>query len=100
MTNSLLLLSPQDNVLVATGPVVPGAARINGGGEIEVLEAITLGHKVAARNIRSGEKIVKYGVPIGSAKRDIAAGSHVHVHNIKSDYTATHMLDETAGGKS
>lgn len=97
---TLLRLSPEDNVLVATGPVRAGWATINGGGEIDVREAVTLGHKLAARAIRRGEKIIKYGVPIGSATMDIPAGAHVHVHNIQSDYTPTHMLNETSGGRA
>ncbi|MBV7334560.1 UxaA family hydrolase [Chloroflexi bacterium TSY] len=55
---------------------------------------MTLGHKIAARDIQAGEKIMKYGVPIGSAKTDIRQGDHVHLHNIKSDYIPTYTLDE------
>ena len=96
----LLRLADADNVLVATGPVGPGMAKVNGGGQIELREAVTLGHKVAARNIDHGENILKYGVPIGSATADIAMGTHVHVHNMQSDYTPTHSLPETAQGGS
>lgn len=97
-SSGLLRLSQADNVLVATGPVGPGLARVNGCDDITLLQSVTLGHKVAARDIAAGEKILKYGVPIGSATVDIAAGAHVHVHNMKSDYTPTHALSETAGG--
>ena len=38
------------------------------------------------RAIAEGEKVLKFGVPIGSAVRAILPGEHVHVHNIKSDY--------------
>ncbi|MFV0382747.1 UxaA family hydrolase [Paracoccus sp. (in: a-proteobacteria)] len=96
----LLRLAASDNVLVATGPAGPGPAHVNGGDPITLLAAVTLGHKVAARDIARGEKILKYSVPIGSATADIAAGEHVHIHNMKSDYTATHVLDETAKGGS
>ena len=41
---------------------------------------------------------MKYGVSIGSARTDIAAGEHVHVHNMQSDYTPTYSLQETEGG--
>ncbi|WP_157935807.1 UxaA family hydrolase [Paracoccus zhejiangensis] len=98
ITAGLLRLAVEDNVLVATGPLVPGATAINGGGEMHLREAVTLGHKVAARPIAKGEKILKYGVSIGSATEDIAAGQHVHVHNMQSDYTPTHVLNETATG--
>jgi len=34
--------------------------------------------------IRAGEAVVKYGSPIGTASADIAAGAHVHTHNVAS----------------
>lgn len=36
-------------------------------------------------------------MPIGIATRAIAAGEHVHVHNIRSAYTATHALQDADG---
>ena len=36
------------------------------------------------KEIKKGEKVIKYGEPIGQATRDIKKGEHVHVHNIKS----------------
>lgn len=67
---------------------------------ITLAEKLDLGHKIARRPIAAGDKILKYGAPIGSAIRDIVVGEHVHIHNIKSDYTATHVIgrrvEETA----
>ena len=42
------------------------------------------GHKYAARDIKSGERIVKYGFPIGIATEDIREGEHVHSHNLRT----------------
>ncbi|NLJ95792.1 MAG: altronate dehydratase [Clostridiales bacterium] len=42
------------------------------------------GHKVAIRSITAGEKVIKYGFPIGYATRDIAKGQQVHVDNLKT----------------
>ena len=86
----LLLLSPADNVLVAIRSIDRGSTLTLGGQEVEVAARIPLGFKVAARDISSGEKIFKYGAPIGSAIRNITAGSVVHVHNMKSDYLPTY----------
>ncbi len=61
---------------------------------IVTTHTVPLGHKVAARDIAAGEKIVKYGAPIGSATRDIASGEHVHTHNVKSDYLPTFKRGE------
>ena len=46
---------------------------------------IPVGHKRALRDIAEGEQIIKYGHPIGRAKRDIKAGEWVHDHNLRSD---------------
>ena len=51
---------------------------------IRVTEKIKFGHKFAIRDIRRGERIVKYGEPIGIATRDIRSGQHVHIHNLES----------------
>lgn len=87
-------LFPADNVLVLT-------RGLNAGESIEIgdirrrLDApIGLGHKIAARAIAPGEKILKYGASIGSATTSIAPGEHVHLHNMKSDYLPTFTLDE------
>jgi (2R)-sulfolactate sulfo-lyase subunit alpha len=47
-------------------------------------EAVPLGHKIALLDIKKGQKVIEYGEIIGAATQDIAKGSHVHTHNIKS----------------
>ena len=49
------------------------------------LEGEMNGHKVALRDIKKGENVIKYGYPIGYALEDIKAGEHVHTHNIKTN---------------
>lgn len=49
-----------------------------------VIVDIATGHKNARRNIKEGEKVIKYGYPIGVAKCDISEGEHVHSHNIRT----------------
>jgi len=94
----LLRLSPLDNVATITAPAEKGAAlELDQQTKITLLNRISVGHKVAVRDIAMGEKVVKFGCPIGSATRAIAAGEHVHTHNLKSDYIPTFTLDE--GGK-
>ena len=85
----LLRLHPADNVLTVIVPLAAGDCVMIEGVETAVAAAVGLGHKLAARAIADGAKIVKYGVPIGSATRAIAAGEHVHTHNLKSDYLPT-----------
>ena len=86
----LLLLSPADNVFVAIRAIESGSTLTIVGQSISLTARVPLGFKVAARDILAGEKIFKYGAAIGSATRDISAGSTVHVHNMKSDYLPTY----------
>lgn len=51
---------------------------------LKALDAVPLGHKVALRDIRTGETILKYGHDIGRAVADIDRGRHVHTHNLKT----------------
>jgi (2R)-sulfolactate sulfo-lyase subunit alpha len=46
---------------------------------------VPLGHKIALRDLPQGEQVIKYGIAIGRATRDIHAGEHVHVHNVKGE---------------
>lgn len=89
----LLQLFPHDNILVATTVIQEGETLLIEGRSTLVPTSVPLGHKVAARAIAPGEKILKYGAPIGSATHDIAAGEHVHTHNMKSDYLQTYLRE-------
>ena len=93
-SRKLLRIHRDDNVLIVVNPVRPGDCDLIDGQEVVFTQNVAIGHKVAARDIGAGEKIYKCGVPIGSAKEVIPAGSHIHLHNLKSDYIATYTLDK------
>lgn len=87
-TKRALLLNPRDNVAVALTKLEPGdMVEVRGGVEKLVIRArdeIPFGHKIAIRDIPRCGYVVKYGYPIGRAKRDIRVGEHVHLHNLES----------------
>ena len=56
-----------------------------------------MAHKIARSAIACGETILKYGMPIGVATAPIAAGEHVHIHNIRSAYTPSVALQDADG---
>jgi hypothetical protein len=93
----LLFLNSRDNVCTAISPIASGVTLQIYGNKVLVEKSIPLGFKVAACHIAMNETIVKYGVPIGSATRDIALGELVHLHNMKSDYLPTYTLDKEDG---
>jgi altronate hydrolase len=65
--SNYIILNPKDNVgvVIARHKTVP------------------LGHKIALKAIKAGEPVIKFGQPIGIAKKSIRTGEHVHVHNIR-----------------
>jgi galactarate dehydratase len=68
---------PSDNVaIVVNEGGLPAGARFSSG--LELLEPVPEAHKVALVTIAEGAPIVRYGVTIGHARREIAAGSWVH----------------------
>ena len=87
-------LFPSDNILVLARSLNAGDEVLIEGVAHKLQASLGLGHKIAAKNIATGEKILKYGAPIGSATADIQPGEHVHLHNMKSDYLPTFTLDE------
>lgn len=89
----LMLLSPGDSVYVLRDQIAAGEAVMVEGVAVAFPQALGLGHKIARLAVPAGDKIVKYGAPIGRASRAIAPGDHVHLHNLTSDYTPTYALN-------
>ena len=50
--------------------------------EVAIVENVPQYHKFAISSIERNERVRKYGEVIGRAKRSIAAGAHVHEHNL------------------
>jgi (2R)-sulfolactate sulfo-lyase subunit alpha len=82
----LLLLHPDDNILVARRDISAGERVDIDGESFTIPAAVELGHKLARRAIAADARVLKYGAPIGSMKTAVARGEHVHMHNLKSDY--------------
>lgn len=90
----LLRLAPADNIFTVIATLEAGEEILVHGQRVRIEQRLPLGHKVAARAITAGEKVIKYGVPIGSATQAIPLGAHVHTHNLKSDYLPTYTWAE------
>ncbi|OUN01131.1 MAG: hypothetical protein BAA02_03705 [Paenibacillaceae bacterium ZCTH02-B3] len=78
-----VVIDEKDNVATAVRDAEKGEIiETNLKQKILLLEPIPKGHKVAIRDIRANEPVIKYGEVICLARHDIKAGEHVHVHNI------------------
>ena len=98
MTGKLILLHEADNVLVCIAPIAAGDLLTIDGRELVAPQAVAVGHKVARHALTPRDKILKYGAPIGSMTEAAEPGEWVHMHNMKSDYIASHTRDAVREG--
>ena len=52
--------------------------------QIQSINEIPLGHKIAMVDLNVEDTILKYGHDIGKVVKSIKKGEHVHVHNVKT----------------
>ena len=71
-------LHPADDVLIARSQLVGGTTVE----DISVKGLIPAGHKIATHDIATGAPVRRYNQIIGFASKPIAAGEHVHTHNL------------------
>ena len=45
---------------------------------------VPIGHKIALKDLKTGDTAIKYGEDIGKMVGDAGTGEHVHVHNLKT----------------
>ena len=52
--------------------------------KVQSINDVPLGHKIALKDLKVGDTILKYGHDIGKVVQQIKKGEHVHVHNVKT----------------
>jgi SAF domain len=85
-----VLLHESDTVLVCAHPAAAGSTVWIDGAAFLLKSDVALGHKIARVPMQAGDKVLRYGVPIGSMLAPVRPGDHVHSHNLKSDYIPAH----------
>ncbi|GHC38929.1 UxaA family hydrolase [Aidingimonas halophila] len=98
-SSAVIRLSARDNAGVASKAIASGMPI--GYEDIIANENIDAGHKIALCEIDKDEHVYKYGQVIGVASRDIAAGEHIHTHNLAmidrhsslDDFTPCHQME-------
>ncbi len=90
MYNRGIMMNPKDSVCVIvsnTGVKAGDEVTVEFTGGTETIVAnqdIAVPHKMAVKDIKAGEPIIKYGFYIGYAGEDIKKGDLVHIHNLKT----------------
>lgn len=85
----VIRIHPDDNVCVATRPLAAGTEIQCVGTSFVLSQYCPLGAKLALKAMRAGDKVVKFGRPIGSLTHDVEIGDYIHTHNLESDYLQT-----------
>lgn len=75
-------IHPSDDVAVVVTPIHADQSVAIGDIRVGARADIPAGHKIALRDIASGDTVHKYGFPIGHATADIKTGDWVHSHNL------------------
>lgn len=95
-TTSVLQLRPGDDVGVAVRPLRAGEVIRLNGSELRLAGDVPAGHKIALHDVKEGQPVLKYGQTIGFASRAVAAGDHVHSHNLEVRPLSTQIEYSTA----
>ncbi len=93
MKSPILQLEATDNVVVALENLTAGTTVTTEGFSIEVKENIKAKHKMALHDFNIGDAIVMYGLLVGKATEHIAAGTALHVDNVKHSKSEAAILD-------
>lgn len=89
MEQTFIKINPADSVVVCLEAKKAGDTIEVEGKTITLLGDTPAGHKVLLCDKREGEDIVKYGYPIGHARKDLKAGEWVNENNLKTNLAGT-----------
>ncbi|OYY91018.1 MAG: altronate hydrolase [Sphingomonas sp. 28-66-16] len=83
-------VDPADNVATLLRNVVSGEAiALAAAPPVTAAADIARGHKIALAPIAEGAAVIKFGFPIGRARRAISPGDHVHSDNLATALAGT-----------
>ena len=87
----LLVHGPKDNVgVVVVEGLKAGTEMLcvvtedNSSFEMKAEADVPIGHKIALRDMKTGDTAIKYGEDIGKIVADVKKGHHVHTQNLKT----------------
>ena len=86
---AFLKINPADSVVVCLRPMSKGETIEVDGKTIELLQDTPAGHKVLINDATEGTDIIKYGYPIGHARKDLKSGEWVNENNLKTNLAGT-----------
>lgn len=85
----IMQITEQDNIVLALRKLAKDEKIVVNGSEIVIKQEVDRGHKVALKDLKKGDHVMKYGFPIGHSLEDIGVGEWVHTHNTKTNLSGT-----------
>jgi altronate hydrolase len=83
MSQKVLKVHPDDNVIVALQDLPKGEKVVYNGAEYTVVDDIPAKHKFFENDMKAGDEVIMYGVLVGKAQADIPRGGLMSTANIK-----------------
>ena len=91
MATEIIIHDQKDNVGVVVIEKINPKQECNcwimendGSTNIQSMDEIPLGHKIAMIDLKEGDTILKSGHDSGKVVKSMKKGEHVHVHNVKT----------------
>jgi len=97
MKQRITKVHPKDNVMVALTDLPAGEEVTYNGATYKTTEFIPAKHKFAITAIATGAEVIMYGVLVGRAQSDIAAGGLLTITNVKHAASGFHEGFSHAG---
>ena len=83
MSNKVLKIHPDDNVIVALQDIAKGEAIVYNNTTYHITDDILAKHKFFVNDMNAGDEVIMYGVLVGKAQNFIPAGGLMTTSNIK-----------------
>ena len=83
MSQKVLKVHPDDNVIVALQDLPQGEKVVYSGVEYIVVDDVPAKHKFFEHDMKAGDEVIMYGVLVGKAQTDIPRGGLMTTSNIK-----------------
>jgi altronate hydrolase len=83
MSEHVLKVHPDDNVIVALRDLPAGTSISYMGQTVVLQDKIPAKHKYITEDLKAGDPVYMYGVLVGKAMKDIPRGSLIHTGNLK-----------------
>ncbi|KIL52139.1 UxaA family hydrolase [Jeotgalibacillus soli] len=86
---AILQIHESDNVVLALRDIDKDERIKVGGTEIQLIDSVKRGHKIAVKTLESDSNVIKYGFPIGHVTKAVKPGELIHTHNTKTNLSGT-----------